>query len=427
MVKKIFLCILVFVFASINISYSAQGQVEEYEQFKLFDEDYKLRLINTEVQNATSNFLRHNKNGEKYLQILDAFITKNAKDYKKLGGVYTRVTQYLYSKVDSNTDLVSAFMMRKDDTIFKLLYVFHKKLEYHLKGNLPVYKITYKANSQPIESVADGKYLSYYDTGELNRIQYAINGKMIFEDIVFHKNKKVYFSGDVLDGKYIGMVDMYDENGDFLEKYYYSHWGILEKVEKFTQEPTGFWGNFSRVTMTIYFNEKWERVKVEELDPTNFDNPKNIYYFKNNVPYLKEVYEDIHPFNPKTKQDSWKSISVLKWTIPLDSQGESHGKAIFYDYEFDQVEKKYKSMELDMVHGKKEGIVIQYYPNGKIRNKTQYKNGEEYGTAIFYDENGEKTTEIEIVDGQKYRQVTPFVNGKQGASYFVDENFKEIK
>lgn len=50
---------------------------------------------------------------------------------------------------------------------------------------------------------------------------------------------------------------------------------------------------------------------------------------------------------------------------------------------------------VNYVNGKREGELIEYYENGKIKEKRFYINDKEEGKSLFYDEKGNLTkTEI---------------------------------
>ena len=75
--------------------------------------------------------------------------------------------------------------------------------------------------------------------------------------------------------------------------------------------------------------------------------------------------------------------------------GKRHGKWTTYYDGGEQLK-----LEITLVDGKIHGERIEYFLNGKERNRTQFKEGKFDGPSVSYDESGRKKAEVNFSDGK---------------------------
>lgn len=63
-------------------------------------------------------------------------------------------------------------------------------------------------------NATDAEEKIYYETGELNKICHVSRGKRQGDFIVFYKNGKEFMKGKYLNGKYIGLITIFDLYGN---------------------------------------------------------------------------------------------------------------------------------------------------------------------------------------------------------------------
>lgn len=96
----------------------------------------------------------------------------------------------------------------------------------------------------------------------------------------------------------------------------------------------------------------------------------------------------------------------------------------FYKHENGQIIE-----ECEMKNGLRDGLLVQYYPNGKKKHKVRYKLDKEVnGEIIWYHENGQTETlesvvPVEFNDLEKYRKFKKLIDryGEEGLLKMVDE------
>lgn len=98
-----------------------------------------------------------------------------------------------------------------------------------------------------------------------------------------------------------------------------------------------------------------------------------------------------------------KSLKLNREIKTFDREERLNGKYI-------KLEKGIVLLEGNYLHGSAEGIFKTYYPNGKIKEKTFYKNNKAFGATYGYYEDGNLNYKI-------YN-----LNGLYGDSFHFDEN-----
>ncbi len=64
-----------------------------------------------------------------------------------------------------------------------------------------------------------------------------------------------------------------------------------------------------------------------------------------------------------------------------------------------------------MENHKKQGLVTEWHPDGKVKSKKNYKNGKLHGVCAEWDEMGRKATEANYKDDEKHGLSTYWVEG----------------
>lgn len=95
-----------------------------------------------------------------------------------------------------------------------------------------------------------------------------------------------------------------------------------------------------------------------------------------------------------------KGVPDLKIThVSKVAQGESHGKSKMYTAGF-------LRRETDFSHNKLHGWAIDYWPNGKIQQKTNWDRGTTIGKRYYYYIHGQVACEIPYINGRIEGQIS---------------------
>jgi len=139
-------------------------------------------------------------------------------------------------------------------------------------------------------------------------------------------------------------------------------------------ERHGVWKKYFDKTDQLRYEGKFDHGK--EIDTFKFYTLKN----------KKSVLSAVKVFNPNNNKASVKFISSRGKLI---SEGMMNGrlyigKWTYYHNKFDAI----MSVEFYNDNGNLEGEKVIYYPNGKIAEKSNYKDGKLEGESKWYSEKG---------------------------------------
>jgi antitoxin component YwqK of YwqJK toxin-antitoxin module len=240
----------------------------------------------------------------------------------------------------------------------ELQYIYIDKLNFNLISGI----VKKKYNNGKIHwtiqvenGFANGTLKSYYENGELEQIGQFKDGIAQGDFKVFFENSsgKIQREGFYNNGKLNGENKIYDDTGIIIEKRYYIN-GIIDRV-------------------FLYFNES-EIIKL-------------ISYYQNDEVYK---FEEFH-FNGKIKR-IWNKSKLLD-----EIYYENENLKIKYSFnQKGQVNKYYHEyyedgnifMKADYKDGNPHGQVKYYNKNGKINLTENYVNGVLDGKKIFYTPEG---------------------------------------
>jgi len=97
-------------------------------------------------------------------------------------------------------------------------------------------------------------------------------------------------------------------------------------------------------------------------------------------------------------------VILVAWaSIEKSLKRKSRDEKYFYDGHhkiFFEKKKNQVSLELNILKGKRHGLFIDYYMNGRVQKKCYYKNGIYDGAFITFYENGELSLETEYNNGK---------------------------
>jgi antitoxin component YwqK of YwqJK toxin-antitoxin module len=220
--------------------------------------------------------------------------------------------------------------------------------EYHNNGNIKTkYTLVNPSGYKPLRN---GELLEYYYNGNIMRRENYINGIKIGKQEFFHENGKlgiVYFNNS------------YGKHGPYLS--YFNDGKIEEKSE---------------------FNNGVLNGEREEYEQNISTNPDvNEYYLK-----LKEYYSNGIRVG---KFETFSSVGKIVSGNYINGKKEGVWKE-FTSYDM-RTQKKYDYTYLERVliykNNKLNGEQLEYYPNGNIKSKMNYENGN-IRVNEKYNENG---------------------------------------
>jgi hypothetical protein len=117
----------------------------------------------------------------------------------------------------------------------------------------------------------------------------------------------------------------------------------------------------------------------------------------------------------------------IKAEVPVKN-GKRHGIAIQY------YQNGKKHVEMTYVNGKNHGMTKRYYENGNLYEETEYRDGEMHGTRKKYREDGKLSTEATFFKGQPCAGLKEYLtDGKLKKNYptivveSIDKTIKEGK
>lgn len=247
----------------------------------------------------------------------------------------------------------------------------------------------------------EGKFISYHKNGNKQTIAAFVNDLEEGPASGFYANGNKSFEGEYRAGKSYGEWKRYHENGKLHTLEHYNK-GELDG-EFISYHDNG----------TLEFKTTYKQ-GLFTGDITYFDvdgKQNSVFTFDKNNPRSARYYD-------KTGKEISKSVmqsKVLHLTTYLPNGARVSEK--------DVTEK-----------GVLNGTLKEYYPNGAIRETTEYVNGTRQGKALTYFINGQKSTEFAYNNGEEdgyYRRY--YLNGKvasegwyqdgalAGDWYFYDE------
>ena len=244
-------------------------------------------------------------------------------------------------------------------------------------------KLMYKGFNQPNSKLklfrADGKYVSYYQTGEvMERGEYKKN-EWIGLNTLYYKSGKIECKTITNGDSMLGML--YYESGHMKD----SSFAINMKKEGLSK---GWYENGKLKAAVQYSNGK--------------ENGHCIWYFENGNLQATDDYQN--GLRDGFSKD-WHENGKLKATLHY-SNGKEDGLCMWYyengnlketDYYQNGIrngkcilyhESSAIKAQAEMINGKEEGIIFFYYKDGAIKSKENMSNGLKNGEAWYYHPNG---------------------------------------
>lgn len=270
-------------------------------------------------------------------------------------------------------------------------------------------------------TVKNGKYTSFYATGEIYEKGKLKNGKNIDTVYWYDRNEKLIHYAIAKSDKFIqyyineGAYTSYFQNGNVFEKgtiknhqfkddwtrYYLNgqiQWsvnlknGIIEKLWYFED------GQMSQ--SSYYINDK-----IEGQNKIWHSNGqiKEISNWRNGL--QNGLYESFYENGKPESRTNWindKAEGKSEWWY---SSGQKKNIMFYKSNALDGNNKQWYpngklQFEANLILGKKNGKVVRYHENGNIQAEGFFKNDKENGVFIWYDKNGKTTTKILYANGQ---------------------------
>ncbi len=219
------------------------------------------------------------------------------------------------------------------------------------------------------ERMLDGKYISYYENGNLKSEGYYRNNKPTGYWNYYYENGKLKMRGQLKGKSTHGVWQYYYENGQLsmegeihngkregIWKFYFESGPLKSKGEFINGEKTGIWNH--------YYEDGTLKAQA---------------FYKNDRGYYKEFYT-----NGNVKLEGYN------------------------------------------LNGKSDSTWTYYYENGLKKAEGKFNNGLRNGSWAFYHKNGNKSAEGKYVDGEKNGEWTYYhENGKISSEGFEIEGKKE--
>jgi uncharacterized protein len=236
----------------------------------------------------------------------------------------------------------------------------------------------------------DGEYREYFASGQVSAISQYVNNILSGPFATYYNNGQLKESGNYLNGSLDGSVNEYYENG---------HLSSEGKIKngKSDGEWKEYYDNGKLKTKSTFVNTKMEGIKEEYYE----DGPlKETYTYKNGLLNGETVSYDK---DQKPFARFQFSNDKLQSAIYFDKAGKTISTS----------DRKNNRVDLDIFlpdgtksthriineKGVIDGQETVYYPSGKIREVTEYKDGEKNGIHTENFPNGRKKSEETIKDG----------------------------
>lgn len=244
--------------------------------------------------------------------------------------------------------------------------------EYHWNGNLKEKKTVKIDKSLGIYGLVE----SYYESGELkgranfiNFINSRFYPRLNGEYFEYYRNGNLVFKKNYVNGEMIGLQEFRYENGTLKEKYFINSSGIQGPYISYFED-----GQIAKKCQ--YIDGRYTGL-VEEYYSPKYDvygiksRENYLGYFKNGKSELYGIggkLIETGNYKNSSKDGVWKYFKTYE---------NSTGNKIDYLYKIET----YKNIRLN-------GEQLEYYPNGKIKSKMNYINGELRGIQESYNDNG---------------------------------------
>lgn len=249
-----------------------------------------------------------------------------------------------------------------------------------------------------IENNRKGYGKWFYENGKIERKFELKNGKSDGVEIFYYRNGKVKEKGYCKDGKRVGEWIKYDENGKVIEK-------IIEKDDNIPEiKPIN--------SVDIEFDRSFNKYFVKGTK--KFYTGENIISYTGGVKrYIVEEYlngDKIHSVTYDRMGGKKSSEKKLKGTkeiiynynvdgsifdIQIIDMRESTYQEINY-YDNGQKKSVYRYSGIFFVERALDGLQEEYYENGNLNIRAEYKNGKKHGIYEEYNKNGR------LIDRENY-------------------------
>lgn len=259
----------------------------------------------------------------------------------------------------------------------------------------------------------EGKYESFYETGEKQVISNYVHGNLHGVFTRYHRNGNIFSHGNYQDGKAIGPWKFYHDNKQVSEEGQYTN-----------DLATGEFR---------YYDRKGRLIEVKNYNSEGKIHGDNIVYHQGAL-YYKLKNEDGRMVSATYFNLDGKEIATYK-EINGNMTGHSHfltgevrsdysfqnGKATGlwkYYTRFGNVESEYHYAN-DQIHGS----VVEYHPNKSIKIKLYYQGGEKHGPYEEYYSNGKMRARGWYQNGMTQQQwLYYFPNGTiKSDEYFLND------
>jgi antitoxin component YwqK of YwqJK toxin-antitoxin module len=224
-----------------------------------------------------------------------------------------------------------------------------KYLEY--AGKVLITKGAYK------DSLKDGKWLQYHSSGQIKSEFTYKNGQAVGEQIFYANNGNIQYKNNLIEVTTNGKTTSL-KHGKFIS--YHSTGQISAEGNYEIDKKSGLWREYTQKG-DLYREIFYKDGKIHGVN--------NSYSNDGKIEQKSEFYEDIE-INGKKYHHVFHGVK---------ENYKGNGK-------LDRKEKYY--------YGKKEGTWESYHTNGNVREINTYKNNLQTGKALAYDEEGNKTFEV---------------------------------
>ena len=292
-----------------------------------------------------------------------------------------------------------------DDLVVKDSMYYEKFTEKPFTG-----KVTGIKQGKIQKGKIEGKWIEYWESGILKESYTIKKGNYDGEFLTYHENGNLKTKGNFIKGKKQGEWLQYLQNGDLRAKGTYKNDKEIEGNFLFFY-PAIMWKSVDEVSLNeIYKNgEEIETLYGILSFEMNYKNGKldgdYISYDENG----KISAYGLHK-NGIRVGEWWRDLGILsvydyynesgQWIeerIYSPSEDSSYGKRKYFDY-YENGQLKEKTNYKD---GKQEGEHLYYYENGQLESKWNYNDGKKEGEYLYYDDDGQLAIKGHFKDGQE--------------------------
>ena len=377
---------------------------EKYNHYELDDAG---KLIDTIYYYYT------NGNLSRKLTFRDKNMKKGAEINFDIDGKKQSITWYKNDKLNK-----SEFYNKKGE-IFKSYQAAGRSLDYisyHSNGNKNgvgnlnkgktegkwTYYDKYGNKTQECEyeyGDQNGWTTHYYPDGEIQSKYFYKDDKKHGKFYNYHRNGKVSTEGWFIDGVRTGDWTFYNKLGNVTDKEYYNK----GNTRKYTED----YDVHGKLESRTYFNEQLT-TQIDYYNPEGEIYESLIYDKNGNVDYKRTNF-----LGHKTHEGSTKNGALngdFTWYFPNGKvkskttfkNDNRHGEYVRYHLNGKIAQK------VNYVNGEFEGKCTWFYPNGKKETEINYQKGNRHGEAIWYYENGEISQKTIYEYGEKDGKQTDY-------------------